>query len=95
MTADTLAWPLGGLHLVENGPFKSFLNVYGADNFTYPQMVLHNAFMHLVAPTLFWHRAGKVCVGLLALRAVYAYFARLVSRPFGLLVAAAAATTSI
>ncbi|GIW39932.1 MAG: hypothetical protein KatS3mg076_0509 [Candidatus Binatia bacterium] len=95
MTGDNLGWPLGGLHLAERGPFKSFLSLYGADNFGYLQMVLHNAFMHLVEPTLFWHRVGKVFVGVLALASVYAVFARLVSRPFGLLVAGASATTSI
>jgi len=95
LAADNLSWPLYALEQLKVGPVKTLLSVNGADNFGYLQTNLHNVFMFVVAPTLFWHRVGKITVGLLALSAVYSVFARLVAPRFGLLVAACAATTSI
>ncbi len=95
MTADNLSWPLGGLTVAEHGPTRSLLSANGADNFGYLQMMLHDIFMFVVSPTMFWHRVGKIVVGVCALAAVYSAFARLVAPRFGLLVAACAATTSV
>lgn len=95
MAADTLTWPLGGMSIAEHGPARSLLSVNGPDNFGYLQMVLHNGFMLVAAPTLFWHRVGQIAVGVLALAAVYTVFARVVSPWFGLLIAGCSASTSV
>ena len=95
MTGDSLGWPFAGLALAEHGPDHSLLSSAGVAQFGYLQMVLHNAFMLLIAPTLFWHRVGQIVVGLLALAAVFTVAARLVAPRFGLLVAACAASTSV
>jgi hypothetical protein len=71
------------------------LNVYGVDNFGYLQTNLHNLFMYLISPTLFWHRMGKIGVAVLAMAAIYTVFARLVRPAFGLLVAGCTATCSV
>ena len=95
MAGDNLSWPFMGMQIAAHGPGRSVLSANGADNFGYLQMVLHDAFMFLVAPTLFWHRVGKITVGVLAMAAVYSVFARLVTPLFGMLVAACAVSTSV
>ena len=95
MAGDNLSWPFGGLFMAQHGPTRSLLSANGADNFGYLQMTLHDTFMLLVSPTIFWHRVGKITIGVLAFAAVFTVFARLVSRPFGLLVAACAASCSV
>lgn len=95
MTGDNLSWPHGGLVMAELGPRSSLLSANGADNVGYLQMTLHNTFMLLVEPTIFWHRVGKVVVGAIALASVYTVFARLVRPAFGIAVAGCAATCSV
>lgn len=95
MVADTMSWPLGGIRLAEHGPPRTILTVNGADNFGYLQMALHDTFMLLISPTLFWHRCGQIMVSVLAIAAVYTVFTRLVAPRFALLVAGCAATTSV
>ena len=95
LAGDNLLWPFEGLKVVARGPRRSLLHVYGVDNFGYLQVHLHNLFMYLISPTLFWHRIGKITVALLALAAVYTVFARLVRPAFGLLVAGCTATCSV
>ena len=95
MAGDNLSWPFMGMQIAAHGPGRSVLSVNGADDFGYLQMMLHDAFMFLVAPTLFWHRVGKITVGVAAMAAIYAAFARLVTPLFGILVAACAASTSV
>lgn len=95
LTGDNLLWPIEGLKVAALGPDRSLLNVYGVDNFGYLQTNLHNIYMFLIAPTLFWHRVGKITVALLAMAAIYTVFARLVRPAFGLLVAGCSATCSV
>lgn len=95
LAGDNLLWPLEGLKVAARGPDRSLLNVYGVDNFGYLQTNLHNLFMYLISPTLFWHRVGKILVALLAMAAIYTVFARLVRPAFGLLVAGCTATCSV
>jgi hypothetical protein len=95
MTGDSLGWAFGGLSIAAHGPDRSLLSGNGVAQFGYLQMTLHNAFMLLVAPTLFWHRAGQIVVGLLAVVAVYTVGARLVSPLFGALVAACSSSISV
>ncbi|MBI3786182.1 MAG: hypothetical protein HY270_22575 [Deltaproteobacteria bacterium] len=95
MAGDNLSWPVGGLWVSEHGIGRSPLSANGADNFGYMQMLVHDIFMFVVSPTIFWHRIGKIFVGLAALMGVYSFFARLVAPAFALLVAATAATCSV
>lgn len=95
MTADSPGWVVGGISLAERGPPFSVLNLHGVIQFGYLQMALHDIFMLLVKPTLFWHRAGQISVGVLSIAAVYSVFARLVSPNFGLLVGACSLLTSV
>lgn len=92
---DSLGWPLQGVTLAERGPDRSLLNVNGVAQFGYLQTQLHNIFMILIEPTLFWHRFGQITVGALTVAAVFTVYARLVSRPFAILVALCSATTSV
>jgi hypothetical protein len=95
MAGDNLSWPSGGLYISEHGLTRNPLSANGADNFGYLQMLLHDAFMFVFSPTIFWHRVGKVMIGLCAVAGIFSYFARLVAPAFGLLVAATAATCSV
>jgi len=95
MSGDNLGWPFGGLWIAQHGPSRSVLSANGADNFGYLQMTLHDIFMIVISPTIFWHRVGKIMIGLAAFAAIFTVFARLVSKPFGLLVAAGAASCSV
>jgi hypothetical protein len=95
LTGDNMSWLESGLSTAELGLRKSLLSADGPDDFGELQANLHNLFMFIVKPTLFWHRAGKITVGVLALASVYAVFARIVAPRFGLLVAACAASCSV
>lgn len=95
MTGDSSGWASVGILMAENGPAKSLLSVQGVAQFTYTQSCLHNLFMWLVAPTLFWHRFGQIMVGVACLAAMFTVYGRLVNRWFGLAVATCAMTTSV
>jgi hypothetical protein len=95
MAGDNLSWPYGGLWMAEHGPTRSLLSANGADNFGYLQMTLHDTFMLIVSPTIFWHRVGKIAIGVLAFAAVFTVFARLVTPAFALLVAACSSACSV
>jgi hypothetical protein len=95
LSGDNLSYPTYGLAAAQFGPAKSLLSTDGADQFGHLQTTLHNLFMLLIEPTLFWHRVGKITVAVLALAAIYSVFARLVAPRFGLLVAACSATCSV
>ena len=77
------------------GPTRSIFSTSGVHQFGYFQEQLHNLFMLLIAPTLFWHRVGQITVGALAMAAIYTVYARLVAPRFGLLVAACAMSVSV
>lgn len=94
-SGDSTGWASIGIVFSEAGPAKSLLSVQGVAQFTYTQACLHNLFMTLVAPTLFWHRFGQVMVGVACLAAMFTVYGRLVNRWFGLLVAACTLTTSV
>jgi hypothetical protein len=95
LSGDNMSYPTYGLTTAQFGLPKSLLSTDGADQFGHLQTTLHNLFMFLVAPTLFWHRVGKITVAVLALAAVYSVFARLVAPRFGMLIAGCAASCSV
>ena len=95
MTGDSAGWASAGLELAQRGPWKSLLSLRGVAQFGYGQQALHNVFMVLVKPTMFWHRFGQIMVGALSLAAIVAAYGRLVHRNFGLLVGACAMSTSV
>ena len=92
---DSLGWAHGGYVLAKFGPTRSIFSTSGVHQFGYFQEQLHNIFMLLIAPTLFWHRVGQITVGALAMAAIYTVYARLVAPRFGLLVAACAMSVSV
>jgi hypothetical protein len=95
MTGDSLGWALTGIDLAEHGPRKSLLSLHGIGQFGYGQQALHNVFMVLIKPTLFWHRFGQIMVGVATMAAIVGAYGRLVSPNFGLLVGACTLSTAI
>lgn len=95
MTGDTLNWVFMGVEAAEHGLRKSALSAYGPDQFGNLQMLIHNGFMLLVSPTLFWHRVGKTLVAVAAAAGIYTAFARLVNEKFALLVTACSLSCSV
>jgi hypothetical protein len=95
MAGDSSGWVSIGILMVEEGPARSLLSVQGVAQFTYTQSCLHNLFMWLIAPTLFWHRFGQILVGVGCMAAMFSVYGRLVNRWFGLAVAACTMTTSV
>ena len=95
MTGDSMGWASAGVQLAEHGPTKSLLSLHGVAQFGYGQQAVHNVFMVLFQPTLFWHRCGQIMVGVASLAAIVAAYGRLVAPRFGLLVAACAMSTSV
>ena len=95
MTGDSTSWVTVGMHLADKGPSKSLLSLRGVAQFGYGQQALHNIFMVLIEPTLFWHRVGQIMIGVASMAAMVAAYGRLVSRNFGLLVAACTLSTSV
>jgi hypothetical protein len=95
LTGDNLPWATIGLLTVEHGPQQTVLSANGPDNFGALEAHLQNIFMYAIAPSIFWHRIGKIFVGLACVAAIYTIFARLVRPVFGLLVAGCAASCSV
>lgn len=95
LTGDNLPWATLGLLTVDNGPNQTLLSANGPDNFGALEAHLQNIFMYAIEPTIFWHRIGKIFIGLACVAAIYTIFARLVRPTFGLLVAGCAATCSV
>src|SRR5579862_3334232 len=95
MTGDSMGWATAGIQLAEHGPTKSLLSLHGVAQFGYGQQAVHNLFMVLLKPTLFWHRFGQIMVGAASLLAIAVAYGRLVTPNFGLLVAACAMSTSV
>lgn len=95
MTGDTLSWLFQGVVVHDHGFTKSTLSARGPDQFGFTQMLIHNAFMILIDPTIFWHRIGKIMVAVSAAAAIYTAFARIVHPTFALLVTACAVGCSV
>lgn len=94
MAADTHSYAFMGIGVADHGPYKSLLSVDGPDQFGYLQMNLDHIFMYIFSPTAFWSRIGKITVATLTMAAIFTVMARLVTRPFGMLVALCSASCS-
>ena len=80
-TGDSVAWFGVGASPAVHGLSQNILSLRGVDNnFTYLHGLAFNSLLFIFAPTLFWHRVGKLIVSCLSLATIYAYFTRMASR---------------
>ncbi|MFI5397545.1 MAG: hypothetical protein ACHQ9S_18570 [Candidatus Binatia bacterium] len=78
----------------KNGLAKSILSMRGVDDhFPYTSVIVDNVLMFIFGPTLFWHRASKFVISLLALLSIYTFFSLILEFPWALAVVIVTAAT--
>jgi hypothetical protein len=94
MAGDSHAYAHMGIAVTDHGPYKSLLSADGPDQYGYLQMNLDHILMYLFEPNVFWSRFAKLIVGALTMASIFTVVTRLVTRPFGILVALCSSTCS-
>lgn len=78
----------------KHGLAKSMLSMRGVDDhFPYTSVIVDNFLMFVFGPTLFWHRASKFVVSVLALLSIYTFFYLILEFPWALAVVIVTAAT--
>ena len=95
-TGDSLAWFTVASGVARSGLTRNLLSVHGVDDhFTCIHSLAFNSLMFLVAPSLLWHRVGKLIVSCLSLASMYAFFTLMLGRWWAAAVVVATATNYV